>query len=80
MYIVNRAVVTVIHPEFHHIDLDSLIEFYTKEATSLKEALLNGADWRELQDIRARVTQLEKTIHLRKLSGSNPAQEAVRES
>jgi hypothetical protein len=63
--------------DFHHIDLEKLIEFYYKEEGSLKEALLEGASWKELKDIRTRVTQLAIAIHQRNPSyfkKSNPAE------
>jgi hypothetical protein len=63
--------------EFHHIELENLINFYHLEEASLKQALLEGASWKELQDKRKKVTQLAIAIHQKHpayFKNQNPAE------
>ncbi len=60
-------------------DLDSLKKMFVSESRELTEALLQGADWEEVEDKRRLVTQLSLVID-RKSEGINfnPAENSIR--
>lgn len=66
-------------PDFNHMDLESLIDTYTREAAALKQALLDGVLWEEVKERRRRVTRLAIAIHrYKKGIGDDPATVTLR--
>lgn len=63
--------------DIQHTDLETLIELYRKEATELKDALLNGALWTEVKDKSDLVTQLARAINKRQAAG-HPSENRLR--
>ncbi|GAA4342758.1 hypothetical protein [Flaviaesturariibacter amylovorans] len=61
------------HPELHHIDLDSLVRMHQSAAFRLQAALLGGATWQEVQDQRELVTELSIAIQKRRTLNGSPA-------
>jgi hypothetical protein len=60
-------------------DLDSLKQMYASESKKLVEALLQGADWEEVEDKRKLVTQLSVVIDRKKEGiNFNPAENSIR--
>ncbi|RYY39593.1 MAG: hypothetical protein EOO08_09820 [Chitinophagaceae bacterium] len=51
------------HTNFLRLDLEALKVMYVDAATRLKEALLNGAEWKALQELRHDVTELEIALY-----------------
>ena len=62
------------------LSLEELSRMYQKADREMKAALLGGADWMEVQDKRALVTELSIQIHKRSYpSGAgSPADTALR--
>jgi hypothetical protein len=56
--------------ELWNRDLDSLKQMYVSESKALTEALLQGADWKDVEDKRRLLTQLSLVID-RKKEGIN---------
>ena len=46
-----------------NLDVKSLKEIYSRESQLLKEALLKGASWEDVKEIRRKVTELSILIH-----------------
>lgn len=60
-------------------DLDSLNQMFVNESNSLKEALLQGAAWEEVEDKRKLLTQLSLVIDRKKEGiNYNPAENNTR--
>ncbi|MGZ5189868.1 MAG: hypothetical protein ACXWCZ_02550 [Flavisolibacter sp.] len=62
------------------LDLNLLKSMYEKEATVLKNSLLNGASWEEVKDQRRRVTEISIAIHKLRYRNGNPAESSFRDS
>ena len=60
------------------LDLNILKTMYEKEATVLKNALLNGASWEEVKDQRRKVTELAIAMHKLRYRTGNPAESSSR--
>jgi hypothetical protein len=55
------------------LDLSTLKKVYTKEVDNLKNALLEGAEWGEIRQLRRTVTELEAALY-KKIRTVNPAE------
>ena len=64
--------------ELSSMDAEALRNLYVKAAAELKDALLNGASWQEVQQHRKFVTQLSMALHTRIAASSNPAEQIPR--
>ncbi|MDB5251845.1 MAG: hypothetical protein JWP27_1014 [Flaviaesturariibacter sp.] len=63
------------HQKLVNLKLDTLKDMYANAAANLKTALLEGADWEELQEYRHDVTELEIALYkkIRTGQGLHPA-------
>lgn len=67
------------NPELWSQDLDSLKQMYVSESKLLTEALLHGADWKELESKRKLLSQLSLVIDRKKEGiNYNPAENNTR--
>jgi hypothetical protein len=56
------------------LELETLQELYLQAATKLKEALLDGLPWEEVQELRHDLTDLEIALHLKaRETGKHPS-------
>ena len=62
------------------LDLNILKTMYDKEAGVLKNALLNGASWDEVKELRRKVTEISIAIHKQRYRSGNPAESSSRDS
>jgi hypothetical protein len=71
----------VMNEELWRLDLEALKAMYTHQSSRLAAALIEGADWEELNEQRILVTQLSIAI-AKKSTGvvDNPAENAIRET
>jgi hypothetical protein len=61
------------------LDLNTLKSMYEREAMKLRTALINGARWDELVELRYSVTELAIAMHQKRFpSDSNPAEKPGR--
>ncbi|MGZ5287294.1 MAG: hypothetical protein ACXWB9_08930 [Flavisolibacter sp.] len=60
------------------LDLKTLKVLHDREASKLKNALINGASWEDLQDQRSLVTEITIVIHQKRMSSFNPAESSSR--
>ncbi|RYF83719.1 MAG: hypothetical protein EON98_10045 [Chitinophagaceae bacterium] len=65
--------------ELWKLDTDALKLMYDQHQKELKEALLEGTDWKEVQDKRKLVTELSIILYHRTIS-TNPAEFNTRSS
>lgn len=61
------------------LDLNILKSMYEKEASVLKNSLLNGASWEEVKEQRRKVTEISIAIHKLRYRSGNPAESSFRE-
>ena len=63
------------HQKLVNLELETLKDMFSNAATRLKEALLEGASWDELQEYRRDVTELEIALYNKVRSTQlNPAE------
>jgi hypothetical protein len=61
--------------ELCRLDLETLKNMYAGEADKLKQSLLGGSAWEEVQECRHRVTRLEAALYQKIRTGNfNPAE------
>jgi hypothetical protein len=63
--------------QWETLELIQLVAIYKKEATALKQSLLNGAAWNELRDKRDLVTELTAAIHKKNIEKGLPAEKGL---
>ena len=62
--------------ELENLDGATLKTLYDRHMQALSNALLSGADWKDVQEERRRLITLSKLLHRR--GTSHPAEEAIR--
>ena len=69
------------HQKLVNLELDTLKDMYANAAVKLKDALLEGAEWQQVQEYRHDVTELEIALYNKIRSvGLNPAENQNRSS
>jgi hypothetical protein len=67
--------------EYASLSTEQITSLFQKADQELKQALLDGADWKEISDKRFRYTELSIELHKRKTPedfGYSPADTALR--
>jgi len=64
--------------ELRNLDSATLKTLYDKHLQELSDALLSGAEWKDVQDKRKLLIELSKLLHTSTSGTSNPAETATR--
>lgn len=58
------------HINYSELNLETLHRIFSQDTARLETALLAGASWEELQELRGHVTELQSALH-KKIAQSN---------